>query len=493
MLPALFFIFSKKRCMETAQSITMTFNDYNEGVEVNRAFDYYLSKLENKEGYKNSFEYNQIRDLAIKGIGVHHAGLIPVFKEIIEMLFSKNLIKVLFATETFAVGLNSPIKTVIFTDIYKYDNNGKRRLLTHEFIQMSGRAGRRGIDTIGYVILIPQLFKEETSGTELENLIFGKSQQIVSKFNINTDLVLHMIENKQIDQLKENIKKSLLNAEIQKELNIVIKELDNINTKIKNIVFDNLSIYEEYQVLEDKLTDMIKPSQNQLKKIEQKIKDMKKDVKFIKEYEKYKEYMQLKKEYKKAESYQQDINTFIDRNINIQLEILKEGKYINDELELTQKGQIATKINEVDSLTLTNILMSDYLDSLFLSKKLHKIVAVFTLLCDGKNNDDIEVLDEYHEVTKFLRQFDDILINRELLNPILDWYDGKNSREIVTIYEIHEGDLIKCINKVIHLLDEVCSVFLLTNKIEYIEIITEIKNKLNRDIIKMESLYLKIV
>ena len=218
-----------------------------------------------------------------------------------------------------------------------------------------------------------------------------------------------------------------------------------------------------------------------------------KDVKFMKEYEKYKEYIQLKKEYKKAENYQDDINTYIDRNINIQLEILKEGKYINDELELTQKGQIATKINEVDSLSLTNILMSDYLESLFASKKLHKIVAVFTLLCDGKNNDYIEVLDEYHEVTKFLRQFDDILINRELLNPILDWYDGKNSREIVTMYEIHEGDLIKCINKVIHLLDEVCSVFLLTNKVEYIEIITEIKNKLNRDIIKMESLYLKIV
>ena len=137
--------------------------------------------------------------------------------------------------------------------------------------------------------------------------------------------------------------------------------------------------------------------------------------------------------------------------------------------------------------------MSDYLDSLFSSKKLHKIVAVFTLLCDGKNNDYIEVLDEYHEVIKFLRQFDDVLINRELLNPILDWYDGKNSREIVQIYEIHEGDLIKCINKVIHLLDEVINVFLLTNKIEYIEIITEIKNKLNRDIIKMESLYLKIV
>jgi len=492
MLPALFFIFSKKRCMELAKNITMTFNDYNEGVEVNRAFDYYLSKLENKEGYKNSYEYNHIKDLALKGIGIHHAGLIPVFKEMIEMLFSKNLIKVLFATETFAVGLNSPIKTVIFSDIYKYDNSGKRRLLTHEFIQMSGRAGRRGIDTIGYVILIPQLFTEETSGSELESLIYGKSQKITSKFNINTDLILDILEDKKIDQLKENIQKSLLNAEIQKDLKNLTDELSIIDNKIKKIVIDNLSIYEEYQVLEDKLYDIIKPSQNQIKKIEQKIKDMKKDPIFIKEFDKYKEYILLKKEYKKVEMYYKGTNDYIDSRINSQINILVKGEYITKELELTQKGQIAIKINEVNPLVLADILISGYLDDLFLSKKLHKIVALFTLVCDGKNDDYIEVLEEYHDVIKFLNQFD-ILINRELLNPILDWYDGKNSREIVIIYEIHEGDLIKCINKIIHLLDEVINVFLLLNKIEYIEIIKEIKNKLNRDIIKMESLYLKIV
>jgi superfamily II RNA helicase len=492
MLPALFFIFSKKRCIELAKNITMTFNDYNEGVEVNRAFDYFLSKLENKEGYKNSYEYNHIKDLALKGIGIHHAGLIPVFKEMIEMLFSKNLIKVLFATETFAVGLNSPIKTVIFSDIYKYDNSGKRRLLTHEFIQMSGRAGRRGIDTIGYVILIPQLFTEETSGSELESLIYGKSQKIISKFNINTDLILNILEDKKIDQLKENIQKSLLNAEIQKDLKNLTDELSIIDNKIKKIVIENLSIYEEYQVLEDKLYDIIKPSQNQIKKIEQKMKDMKKDPIFIKEFDKYKEYILLKKEYKKVEMYYKGTNDYIDSRINSQINILVKGEYITEELELTQKGQIAIKINEVNPLVLTDILISEYLDDLFLSKKLHKIVALFTLVCDGKNDDYIEVLEEYHDVIKFLNQFD-ILINRELLNPILDWFDGKNSREIVTIYEIHEGDLIKCINKILHLLDEVINVFLLLNKIEYIEIIKEIKNKLNRDIIKMESLYLKIV
>jgi len=497
MTPAIFFIFSKKKCMDIAQAVTMTFNDYNEGVEVNRAFDYYLSKLENKEGYKNAYQYNIIRDLAIKGIGIHHAGLIPVFKEIIEMLFSKNLIKVLFATETFAVGLNMPTKTVIFTDVFKYDNKGKRRLHTHEFIQMSGRAGRRGIDTKGYVIIVPQLFSNEVSSNDLQNLLFGGSQKITSKFNIDHDLVLNLIENKMLDRIKENMSKSLLNTEIMKEINLINKDIINISDKISKINITNMDMYLEYQKLEDQLTGIIKPSQNQMKKIDQKIKDIKKSNTFINEYDKYQELIKLTNQKQKLEYELNDINNYIETNIKNQVDLLKYEGFINDENELTQKGQIALKIKELDSISTTNILVSDYLDELFQKKKINKILALFTLLCDGKNNDDYEILDEYHDVLKFIREQGDIVINRELLYPVLDWYDGKYSREIVETYDIHEGDLIKSINKIIHMLDDVIQVFMLLNKIEYIDIITEIKSKLvgdhTRNIITMESLYLKII
>lgn len=497
MTPAIFFIFSKKKCMDIAQSISMTFNDYNEGVEVNRAFDYYLSKLENKDGYKNSFQYNIIRDLAIKGIAVHHAGLIPVFKEIIEMLFSKNLIKVLFATETFAVGLNMPTKTVIFTDVFKFDNKGRRRLQTHEFIQMSGRAGRRGIDTKGFVIIVPQLFSGETTSNDLQNLLFGGSQKITSKFNIDHDLVLNLIENNMLDSIKENMTKSLLNTEIMKELELTNKEITSISDKINKINITNMDIYLEYQKLEDQLSGLIKPSQNQMKKIEQKMKDMKKLNNFMSEYDKYLDVRQLTKEKEKLGYELDNINNYIESNVKNQLDLLKYEGFITNENELTQKGQIARKIKELDSISTTKILVSDYLDELFKQKKINKILALFTLLCDGKSNDDYEVLDEYYDVLKFIREQGDILINRELLCPVLDWYDGKYSREIVQTYDIHEGDLVKSINKIIHLLDDVIQVFMLINKIEYIDTITEIKNKLvgdhTRNIITMESLYLKIV
>jgi len=500
MTPAIFFIFSKKRCMDTAQSITMTFNDYNEGVEVNRAFDYYLSKLENKDGYKNSFQYNIIRDLAVKGIGVHHAGLIPVFKEIIEMLFSKNLIKILMATETFAVGLNMPTKTVIFTDVFKFDNNGKRRLHTHEFIQMSGRAGRRGIDKIGYVIIIPQLFSGDISSQDIQGLLFGSSQKITSKFNIDHDFVLNILENNIPDiitKIKENLNKSLLNTEIMKEIEYIEKDIHVITDKINKIIITNVEQYEEYQKLEDQLNNIIKPSQNQMKKIEQKMKDMKKVTSFITEFTLYQDLQKYKKEQQKLISERDNTLNYIESNIIKQMNILKQQKFISDDNTLTQKGQISRKIKEFDSIIMTNILVSDYLDMLFTSKKTYKILGLFTLLCDGKNDDDYEIIEEYHDVLKFIREQGDIMINRELLYPVLDWYDGKYSREIVEKYDIHEGDLVKSINKIIHLLDDVVQVFMLINKIEYIDSITEIKNKLvgdnTRNIITMESLYLKIV
>jgi superfamily II RNA helicase len=493
MTPAIFFIFSKKRCIEIAKSITTTYNDYNDAVEVNRAFDYYLSKLENKEGYKNSYQYNEIRDLAIKGIAVHHAGLIPVFKEIIEMLFSKNLIKVLFATETFAVGLNMPTKTVIFTDVFKYDNNGKRRLATHEFIQMSGRAGRRGIDTKGYVIITPQLFSEDISGRELENLLFGSSQKIQSKFNIDHQWVLNLIETKQIDNINELTSKSLLNSEIFKDIEVTKKDIHYLENLISKINLNNPEMYEEYQKLMDQLNNIIKPSNNQLKKIEQKIKEMKPK---LTELDKYNEMIKHKKELFNANNYILTLTNYINIEVDKHIKILQKEGFINSEKELTVKGQIAIKISELDSITTTNILISEYLDNLFYTKNQYKILALFTLLCDGKNQDDYEIMEEYHDVLKFIREIGDIKINRELLSPVLDWFDGKYSRNIVEIYDIHEGDLIKSINKIIHLLDEVVQVFLLLNKVEYIELVTEIKNKLigepGRNIITMESLYLKI-
>jgi ATP-dependent RNA helicase DOB1 len=89
-----------------------------------------------------------------RGIGIHHGGLLPIVKEVIELLFQEGLLKVLFTTETFSMGINMPAKTVVFTSIEKFDGEEYRTVTGGEYIQMSGRAGRRGLDDRGIAILM---------------------------------------------------------------------------------------------------------------------------------------------------------------------------------------------------------------------------------------------------------------------------------------------------------------------------------------------------
>ena len=104
-------------------------------------------------------EYDSLVGLLEKGIGIHHAGMLPILREIVELFISKKYIKLLFCTETFAIGLDCPIKTAIFTGISKFDGNQSRLLYPHEYTQAAGRSGRRGQDTIGYVVHCNNLFQ----------------------------------------------------------------------------------------------------------------------------------------------------------------------------------------------------------------------------------------------------------------------------------------------------------------------------------------------
>ena len=112
--------------------------------------------------------------------------------------FSKGYIKLLFATETFAVGINMPTRTVIFTSLIKYSNSGFRPLYPHEYTQMAGRAGRRGIDIKGYVFHLNNLFinNNEIDLEDYRKILTGKSQIIKSKFNINHNLILSIVDSR---------------------------------------------------------------------------------------------------------------------------------------------------------------------------------------------------------------------------------------------------------------------------------------------------------
>lgn len=153
LLPAVIFTFSKRKCEEYAEAMSNT--DLTVGAteksEVHLFIEKSLAKLSDSD--RQLPQVLRMRGLLSRGIAVHHGGLLPLMKEIVEILFARGLVRVLFATETFAMGVNMPARTVVFSSVRKHDGRSFRDLLPGEYTQMAGRAGRRGKDAAGTVII----------------------------------------------------------------------------------------------------------------------------------------------------------------------------------------------------------------------------------------------------------------------------------------------------------------------------------------------------
>lgn len=127
------------------------------------------------------------------GIAFHHAGLLPVLKELVEKIFAKNLLYVLYATETFAVGINLPARTVCFDSLEKYDGTHFRYLRSKEYFQLAGRAGRRGLDKVGYAI--SYVDPEYADLEKIRNITAGDSEPLTSQYKLSYNTILNLIAN----------------------------------------------------------------------------------------------------------------------------------------------------------------------------------------------------------------------------------------------------------------------------------------------------------
>ena len=141
-------------------------------------------------------QVQSVLPLLRRGIGIHHGGLLPILKETIEILFGEGLIKALFATETFAMGLNMPARTVVFTNAQKFDGKEMRWVTSGEYIQMSGRAGRRGLDDRGIVILMVDEKMNPSIGREL---VKGAPDAINSAFHLTYNMVLNLLRVEEVN------------------------------------------------------------------------------------------------------------------------------------------------------------------------------------------------------------------------------------------------------------------------------------------------------
>ena len=191
-LPCLYFCFSRKGCEQNALFYAdpkkPNFLTRTQQAEIESLFD----SLCLRYGIQDDRNVSIMRELVSKGIAYHHAGMLPTLKEVIEQLFTSGLLQLLFTTETFAVGINMPACTAVFESLEKYDGVGFRYLKSREYHQMSGRAGRRGIDTVGYVYA--RVAPRFAVAKEVQRVISGRIEMIESQFNLSYSSILNLYE-----------------------------------------------------------------------------------------------------------------------------------------------------------------------------------------------------------------------------------------------------------------------------------------------------------
>jgi len=184
MLPAIWFIFSRKGCDAAVQYVEDSkLLDECEMSEVKLALKRFRIR------YPDAVRETAVKGL-LQGVAAHHAGCLPLWKSFIEDLFQRGLVKVVFATETLAAGMNMPARTAVISSLSKRSDSGRIQLSPNELLQMAGRAGRRGIDERGHVVLIQTPYE---GAEECCKLLFAGLEPLVSQFTASYGMVLNLL------------------------------------------------------------------------------------------------------------------------------------------------------------------------------------------------------------------------------------------------------------------------------------------------------------
>jgi len=530
MLPAICFIFSRKNVELCAHEIEVSLfeeGDKTPSIIKKECENILRSKIKNYKEYTQLDEFKNLITLLQKGIAIHHAGIMPILREMVEMLFEKGYIKLLFATETFAVGINMPTKTVIFTSLSKFNgDNGLRHLLSHEYTQMAGRAGRRGLDKIGHVIHCNNLFDMPLSN-EYKKIVTGSPKMLKSQFKISFNLVLNVIaSNKNIEndsenntneydfnKLKEFMEKSFIQTDIIKEINNYNKELQILDNKIdeltkgidSGIIFTTKKeIIETYKTLLDSVKGA---SQKQKKKIQREISEVEQENKFLKkDMEKYSEYNDLCEERNKTNNFAINAVNYIDSNIQLIINILKNDNFIDISYNLNDKAFISMQLQEVNSLAMadTYIKYNGFAD--ISTQELVGIFSCFTnisLQDDKRNVNPSKKNINIYEVSKYIVErieyYKDQEIknnlftgleyeyNFDLIDYVFEWCNCSNEQDCKYIIdlmkcetEIFLGEFIKAILKINNIaleLEKICETLQNMNLLKKLREIPELTLK----------------
>jgi superfamily II RNA helicase len=478
--PCTVFLLSKKLIEKYAKSISSIFITEDESFEIKKIWHNYLYKF--TPLYEHLEEWKTLYNLIISyGCAYHHSDVLPVLKELIEILYSKGLIKILIASESVAVGVNFPTKCVVFTQMTKM----KQLLKSDEYKQMSGRSGRRGLDTKGIVLILPH--KDFITEQDAKNIILSKSSKILSKFIIDPVYVLkHYAYELDLTDYKD----SLFNYQNQDNNVIKLKnELDKI--KHDNNLTDEL-VNEAMEII-NKYDFGIKLAPKTEKKYKESLDKLKiKDVNIIKKYN------NLRNELNKTTN-KYEIQISLITNYLIEL------NYLGENNKLTKNGRIIAEINDCNGFLLAYIYNN--LEKI----EFNEIVAVLSILIhDNKQDEEIypndlnctnickHIIYDIQQSIEIFSKLENELnnklpypcwqnwnINLSMFDSVKLWASGENHIDCT-----YFGNFIKLILRVNNVLKNIDVIAKIFNDINIINKLNGFEEKLIRNAVTVESLYI---
>jgi superfamily II RNA helicase len=528
MLPALCYVFSRKQLETCAEELTTNLLEFDSKIPytIDRECEQIIRKLPNYEEYLHLPEYVNTVKLLRKGVGVHHAGLMPILREMTELLFARGFIKILFCTETMSVGINLPVKTTIFTDINKFNGEIVRTLHGHEYTQAAGRAGRLGLDTVGHVIHLNNLFRNVDS-VSYKTMMNGKPQTLTSKFKISYNLLLNLLDIGD-NKLTQFASRSMITGDLDDQMKQIYNKMMSLQTELDAVhnyitqIRTPLEVLNEYIELKKSVQFAVNKKR---KEMERKMQNILDNHRFLnQDLQSYQKISVKEKEISHLKMHYDSLQGYFQSGVGNVLQLLKQDSFIEydnssgpideSQLKLTLQGKIASQIREIHCLSFATLYDSKKLDDL-LPKQLVALFSCFTnvrVLEDYKDNvpksSDIKVNDLVNELVKLYEDYQrkelasnintgfDYEIHYDLLNYVEEWCDCENVEDCKLILqkmagekEIFLGEFVKALLKINNISAEFEKIAEMTGNVAFLSKLKEIPNMTLKYVVTNQSLY----
>jgi superfamily II RNA helicase len=510
--PALFFIFSRKECERFSSAMEGSFLTPSESANVAHILSFHLARTHQKENMETMPQYHKIHGLLLRGIAFHHSGLLPLLKELVEILFTRGFVKLLFATETFSVGLNMPTKTVVFLDLQKYTDGGQRRVLrTDEYIQMAGRAGRRGIDTQGIVLYEPMV--APLSFGEVKQMLIGTLPPLSSQMRFHYEFLLKHCLSGSTMPLVEQSYWAVQQKESRKEKG---DELVRINDRLTSfsVTDEEKRELDEYDLLETQAKETTNASRKRAQLAMKRWEDSHVPrATWLSLRERYNVWKDTKQAYDflSSELAAWDSSPLLE--LGPQESCLRAWGFLTEERTLTMRGILASEVNEGHSI-LMPCLLSPPISTLLAhltGEEIVCILACFLHETTGKEEEpSLEELGLRKEITDVLYALDEhvSLFQKEeraqgVHSPsgywnlstlwilvVSRWFSGHCLSQIAGEFGIFEGNVQRGLLRIANSMEEWASLLTLQNDFELLEKMHAVH--FLRDELVVDSLYLRM-